>query len=75
MIVEITKGQMTVKASVKSEERLLFAMAAAWQAFDAVMSPVIGEAVRYTEDCKTESSSSRHRQSSKDSHQDKQQDS
>lgn len=45
MKVEIENGRLIVTPITRDEEKLVFAMAAAFAAFEAVASPVTGEAV------------------------------
>lgn len=45
MKVEIDNGRLIVTPITRDEEKLVFAMAAAFAAFEAVASPVTGEAV------------------------------
>ena len=52
MKVEIENGRLIVTPITRDEEKLVFAMAAAFAAFEAVVSPVTGEAVRCNEDDK-----------------------
>lgn len=52
MKVEIDNGRLIVTPITRDEEKLVFAMAAAFAAFEAVVSPVTGEAVRCNEDDK-----------------------
>lgn len=46
MKVEIENGRLIVTPITREEEKLIFAMAAAFAAFEAVVSPVTGEAIR-----------------------------
>lgn len=62
MKVEIDNGRLIVTPITRDEEKLVFAMAAAFAAFEAVVSPVTGEAVRCNEDDSTQSDSSHRRQ-------------
>ena len=59
MKVEIENGRLIVTPITRDEEKLVFAMAAAFAAFEAVASPVTGEVVRCNEDDSEQSSSSR----------------
>ena len=49
---ESDNGRLIVTPITRDEEKLVFAMAAAFAAFEAVVSPVTGEAVRCNEDDK-----------------------
>ena len=50
MDVEIKEGRLIVTPDTLDEERKLFALAAAYKAYEAVMLPIRGEPLRYTED-------------------------
>lgn len=62
MKVEIENGRLIVTPITREEERIVFAMAAAFAAFEAVAYPITGEAVRCNEDDSTQSDSSHRRQ-------------
>lgn len=62
MKVEIDNGRLIVTPITRDEEKLVFAMAAAFAAFEAVAYPITGEAVRCNEDDSTQSDSSHRRQ-------------
>ena len=54
MKVEIKEGSLVVTPITKDEERLIFALAAAYQAFESVLYPITAQAVRCTEGDKTQ---------------------
>ena len=58
MKVELIDGKLVLSPTTADEGRVIFALAAAWTAFESVLYPVIGEPLRYREGCKTESNSS-----------------
>lgn len=59
MNVEVKEGRLIVTPDTLDEERKLFALAAAYKAYEAVMFPICGEPLRCNEDDKTESNSPR----------------
>lgn len=50
MKVEIEDGRLIVTPITEDDSRIIYALAAAYTAFDAVRYPIMGEAVRYTAD-------------------------
>lgn len=62
MKVEINDGRLIVTPITREEERIVFAMAAAFTAFEAVAYPITEQVARYNEDDSTQSDSSHRRQ-------------
>lgn len=54
MNVEVKEGRLIVTPYTPDEERKLFALAAAYKAYEAVMIPISGEPLRYNEDCQND---------------------
>ena len=59
MNVEVKEGRLIVTPDKLDEERKLFALAAAYKAYEAVMLPICGEPLHYNEGDNTESNSPR----------------
>lgn len=55
MDVEIIDKRLVVTPTTHDDVRLIYAIAAAWTAFDAVICPVSGEPLRCNEDGTAES--------------------
>lgn len=68
MKVEIKEGALIMTPVTEKEERLIFALAAAYQAFNSVLYPVTAQAVRYTEDSSTQSVPVHHHRESEERH-------
>lgn len=49
MKVEVIDGKLVVSPTTADESRVIFALAAAWSAFESVLYPIMGKAVRYKE--------------------------
>lgn len=49
MKVDIEDGRLIVTPITEEDARIIYALAAAYAAFDAVCYPIMGEAVRCTE--------------------------
>ena len=54
MKVEIEDGRLIVTPITEEDSRIIYALAAAYAAFDAVCYPIMGEAVRCTDDAFTD---------------------
>lgn len=66
MKIEVTDGKLVVTPISKDERPIIYALAAAWATFENVLYPVIGEALRCTQDDMPESGSSHRRQAKED---------
>lgn len=64
MKIEIIDSKLIFTPVTIDEEREIYAIAAAWSAYQAVISPVSGEPLRCTEDDTSESNSPRQDQDS-----------
>lgn len=58
MDVEIIDKRLVVTPTTHDDVRLIYAIAATWTAFDAVICPVSGEPIRCNEDGAAESAKS-----------------
>lgn len=56
MKVDIEDGRLIVTPITEEDARIIYALAAAYAAFDAVCYPIMGEAVRCTEGDSAQSS-------------------
>lgn len=66
MDVEIKEGRLIVTPATLEEERKLFALAAAYKAYEAVMLPISGEPLRYNVGDSSESNLLQQNQDSKE---------
>lgn len=64
MKVEVIDGKLVLSPTTADEGRVIFALAAAWSAFESVLYPIMGKAVRYKAGRTPESDSSQHNQAS-----------
>lgn len=62
MKVEIIDSKLVITPVTLGEEKKIFALAAAWIAYQSVVDPVTGEPLRCTADDKRESNSLRQHQ-------------
>lgn len=62
MKVEILGSALVITPTTTDEERLIFALAAAYKAFDSVAFPVTAQAVRYNKDDKSQLDHVQHHQ-------------
>lgn len=47
MKVEVIDGKLVLSPTTADEGRVIFALVAAWSAFESVLYPIMGKAVRY----------------------------
>lgn len=66
MKVEIEDGRLIVTPITEEDARIIYALAAAYAAFDAVCYPIMGEAVRCTEVDSAQSSDALQRRASEE---------
>ncbi|WP_410098399.1 hypothetical protein [Sutterella wadsworthensis] len=66
MKVEIEDGRLIVTPITEEDSRIIYALAAAYAAFDAVCYPIMGEAVRCTEGDSAQSSDALQRRASEE---------
>lgn len=67
MKVEVIDGKLVLSPTNADEGRVIFALVAAWSAFESVLYPIMGKAVRYKAGRIPESDSSQHNQASVES--------